>query len=791
MKKDELSEDVIIIRVYFFEVFKDLVIDGFIWKGQKYILLTASAGQIRQKKAVFIKESLYKKYEMQIMCGLSIDEINRRGGCNVNKFLAYVALCSSATDLWSDFDIDKSIVVKDMESVVEDVVDFMDDKTWKCIRKRVQINLDQVDGIGMYLPDTDDPKSFMVRLPWIKGLLTPFPFDKFILEHEESENKSFRVVKDIYGKEHDVIAEGIRYIFTESQFKMWKYYDNWEQYKEYFVKYKCMAGICNLEDDVIGNATINYQMLQTLSDVTDDELSLLASKTNYNLRNISSSVPVMLRALGAVAMNEDMDYKQKCLLMYPELLQDLYFRRDLRQMKDSMERNAWAGKLEMYAKYLFIIPDMYAMCEWLFLGEENPTGLLPKDTVYAQLFETSPKLDCLRSPHLYREHAVRENIAFTQDLSKWFSKRGLYVSCHDFISRILQNDFDGDKSLVVADKNEIAIAERTMKDVVPLYYDMAKAKPVQINNASLYEGMTNAYIMGNIGPISNDITKIWNSENPNVDTVKLLCMKNNFVIDAAKTLYTPIPPADVAHDIRVAVKGKTPWFFQWAKGKDIDNVEPYTPTTVNRLCKIVPHRKMRFKKGNMQPFDYKMLMHNKMLVDTPDVERIIDKYRNIVKNMRMKNDDDASVNNYSYLFQGIREEMLSEDSNDSYIVDAIIYGIFKKYATENKSIFWEAFGDFAYNNLCENIKAVEETHILCPTCMRRYPIEGNETSCPYCGAKKVNVYPIVCEDCGETFYVQNNIKNKTRCHACQEMYRKHYQVITNRNNRAKKRLMTG
>ena len=52
------------------------------------------------------------------MCGLTVDHINKLGGINVNKFIAYLALCNSATDVWEDFDIDKAIVVDDLETLV-------------------------------------------------------------------------------------------------------------------------------------------------------------------------------------------------------------------------------------------------------------------------------------------------------------------------------------------------------------------------------------------------------------------------------------------------------------------------------------------------------------------------------------------------------------------------------------------------------------------------------------------------------------------------------------------------
>ena len=86
----------------------------------------------------------------------------------------------------------------------------------------------------------------------------------------------------------------------------------------------------------------------------------------------------------------------------------------------------------------------------------------------------------------------------------------------------------------MADNTLISVAERHTEDIVPLYYDMKKANPVQINNAQLYKGLHAAYTGGNIGVISNDISKIWNSGNINDDAlkaIKILCMENNFVID--------------------------------------------------------------------------------------------------------------------------------------------------------------------------------------------------------------------------------------------------------------------
>lgn len=284
-------------------------------------------------------------------------------------------------------------------------------------------------------------KNMIVRLPWIKGLLGVFPFDEFVREHHCSS-----VIKDIYGKEHDIFAEEIEVIFTKSQFKLYKFYDDWESYKNSFKKYKCTAGYTKIEEDRIRNAKINYQMLQSLTDITDDEIAEITSGSITKLNNLCSSIDNMKAAFGVVSGNQDMTAWQKSIDLYPELLNDEYAKARLREIKDGLLRKYKAGKLEIFGKYTFLLPDFYAACEYWFLGNENPAGLLQDGEVYCSLFPCSEKLDCLRSPHLYKEHAVRNNLACTasveakNELEKWYCTKGIYTSTHDLITKILMFD---------------------------------------------------------------------------------------------------------------------------------------------------------------------------------------------------------------------------------------------------------------------------------------------------------------------------------------------------------------
>lgn len=214
IKQDELTDALMVVQVYYFDVFKDISFYGFLYKGEKYKYLTSSAGQIRKKKAVFIKESIWSKIEKTIMCGLTTDKINAKGGNNVNKHLAYMALTNSATDEWEEFDIDKTIVVDDFETNVYGTFDYVDESNYSITRKTDYVPIPHTDGSGMVLPSVSD-KNFMFRAPWVKGLLGVFDFRKFI-----EVNNCPPTINDIYGKEHNIIEEDIQIILTRSQFKM-------------------------------------------------------------------------------------------------------------------------------------------------------------------------------------------------------------------------------------------------------------------------------------------------------------------------------------------------------------------------------------------------------------------------------------------------------------------------------------------------------------------------------------------------------------------------------------------
>lgn len=95
----------------------------------------------------------------------------------------------------------------------------------------------------------------------------------------------------------------------------------------------------------------------------------------------------------------------------------------------------------------------------------------------------------------------------------------------------------------MSDKTIIKVAERNIEkyNIVPLYYEMKKAKPSVLNNENIYNGLIRAFTGGNIGIFSNNISKIWNDNifvsgsdedrRNALDSIKRLVCQNNMVID--------------------------------------------------------------------------------------------------------------------------------------------------------------------------------------------------------------------------------------------------------------------
>lgn len=735
---DEKTTDIIMVRTYHYSVLKSLVTNGFQYGEDKYTYFTSSAGNIRNKKSVFIKQKVFNEIKNSLFAGLTVEKINEQGGMNVNKWNAYQSLSMSASIPFEGFDIDRCIVVDDLETKVDGEVDHIDSDTYKIDRVYKKTPVVHTDGAGICLPTLSD-KAFQIRMPFFKGLIVSCPFTKFIKNHKDANP----IVKDIYGKEWNVIEEDIQIIFTKSQFKAWKYFSTWDEYKKAFKKYGCEASIASTEQDEHNDKTLNYQMLQTLTDMTTDELTTIASQTVDSINKMGNDLDTMLIQLGAKD-NENMNRFQEAISIYTQLLNDSHTQKAIRETRRSMIKRANSGKLLLEGnKRTFIAPDVYAFCQYLFLGDNNPSGLLEEGEVSCRLYDNGQELDVLRSPHLYLEHAVKDNM-INDKTKDYFVTDCIYTSVKDMISKVLMFDVDGDEALIVSNPTFINIAKRNMKNIVPLSYKLATAEAEQITNESIYNKLISAY-KKNIGEVSNNITKIWNSENVDSEALKVvkwLTFENNATIDYAKTLWMPTRPDDIKATIKEYTKGKVPSFFICAKDKKKDKVEVINGSVVNTLSKdkIVPSSRshINFEKV-IDEFDYTNLLFNKSIdIETNIAKEIIARYDDLNQNKhkemkkQVKQQGKEMKNVKFYVFKKIREKLREIKNDDIFLTDILVKHLYTNNV-KNKDLLWDVFSKVIVWNLKRNVNEVVE----CLDCgCEIEKTKQRQERCKYCQDKR-------------------------------------------------------
>jgi hypothetical protein len=751
MKTNELSEKLIVVEVFNYEIFQSLLANGFNFKGNKYIYFSSSSGQIRDKKAVFILKEAWDEVENTITAGLSIDDINNNGGMSVNKLLAYKSLSTSASEVWSQFNIDKCIVVDDVKVLLKDrTVDYIGRDDFEVTREQRDIELEITDGAGMCLPKVSERmfgegvyKNFQFRAPWMKGCLSSVLFTDFGDDLK---------VTDIYGKEWDIHKDKIEVVFFKSQFKMWKQFINkekpeesWKVYQDNFKKYSCEAAIMNVEEDSIPDAKTNYQYLQSLVKVKDEDLLVLAEKTNDDLMKMGSCPETMIKVLGCDDENEDKNEFQQAINLYPALLNDKNSREAIKKKKSKMLKEAKAGKLSIDGMYTYVLPDWVAVMEHIFNGVKNPKGLLTDGQVSCSLYEEG-KVDLLRAPSLSFEHVVRSNLR-TDNTNKWFITKAVHISADGLDSKVLQADFDGDKLLVTPSKIMTELAEENARvlDVVPLEYEMGVSEPREINPENIFESLKMAF-KGNIGIISNTISKAYNKPDFDIERdykwIKKMCSYNNHIIDQAKTLDQVQLPDHLKEEWNSYEKQMLPNFFIHAKNKVKGSVMEKNKSTVNRLSDVILNKRLYFKNvvGN---FDYRKLMSTPYLAENEFVtneetdQKIINKYIELDRNKRnyMPTEDEEAVDKKRYVYTLIRMQLLAlYPESPQKVADVLVRYLFQVKDSQYKNTLWNALGEEIVKNIKKNVH--------------------NE---------------IECADCEEV--IHNPRQRQVRCDDCQKKYR--------------------
>ena len=756
----QLIKEIVSLEVYHLEILNQIINNGCYIFEKEYMFFTATTGQQRHKTVVLIEKDFYKRHERNINCGLDIERINKMGGQNAGKHISYNALIlSTSVPFEKKIDLKKCVVVKGLTTVVNELVKYLDVNTMKVYKNYIYyknkdgiegIEIEHTDGAGMFLPG-EQSDSFQVRGRYIKGAMFPFDFRRFALDVAHNTK-----ITDYKGVVHDIIEEDIRYIFTTSQFKNCDYYKSWDEYREICEAEGIELTVNSWANKPTDKVRFAYQFLQTL--LYDADISKIQENVCNYLNLCKNNLEFALEMIGLKFNPDKPKALAEAISIYPNLVYD---KRILQNIKDKVaneRRYARIGKFWVDGTYTYAMPDMYAFCEYLFMNESNPAGLVPKNQIYSKSFDDKPVTNVcvLRSPHLSGYEYAKRTLIKSDKCKEWFVSNDTVLSIHDLNSKTLQLDVDGDEVMVCSDKAIWDLAE----DKPPLYYEMSKATGIQIDNEAIFETLKKAFENCLVGFISNGETRLWNVDSKEEIDDDLICIEtamNNYSIDYPKTgvnLNLEDYPkiwekhlkyvGDFANDIKPTV-GK-PYFFVDKERKSHQEVaariengksqfEKRNESIMNRINATIDKGvQQNYKYSSTDgEFDYHMLMnHEKREDGKPKYEvRTSNKYYwklvNLLIELKKQEqklmkeydeqdlfEDKSDAENRSHNFamfdyqciNKIKEVFTKRYYNENLAVNVLVHIYYNQdcLSTHMPNILWQCYGHILVKNISDNLK---------------------------------------------------------------------------------------
>ncbi len=493
--------------------YKKLVTSGVIVNSFRFKRFLCGAGHARNNTVYFLREDIFDQVQ-------SILENGHRSPLIMNpaKYNAYFGLYASASKVVTT---PRVCVIKDFKFNREELVDWIEGDVVSPVIKNLEFNA--FDGQGLISPQMSEvwandldidylPSEFIIRAPFVKGMVCVFDFHGFAQEN------GINKVVDLWGKEHN-IGE-IDLLLSESQFKLWSAYDSWKQYEQNTNKNNLFWSVTKASPKKDKDtAFTNYQYLQTLR-LEDEDIEALAKPTIDWLRGVATDEDP-LQAILFLLGDKYHDFYEilgipdndvgKAVVLNNELLKHPHIKSKIHNLIEKKMRDACMGKLAVEGNYSMMVSDPYAQAQWAF--GLDVTGLLNRDEHFSNYWNQKgvTKVDSCRSPMThYSEHNIL-NLKYDSKVNYYYAylQSGIVLNIWgNDCMRFADADFDGD--IVMTTNNPYFI--KGVKDgMLPITYEKSTA-PKQVIS---YDSVTKADLSSfdtKIGVITNYSTSLYSLE---------------------------------------------------------------------------------------------------------------------------------------------------------------------------------------------------------------------------------------------------------------------------------------
>lgn len=583
--------------------------DGYLkFNGDKFKRLMASSSNIRNSKAVFVRESLFDKVNDILLGGLPNDlryDV-------LAKFSSYYALCS--TDSIPVL-MPRIVIVDDYTHEIDETFDLVKETAKGLYEvendQKYKTRIKAFDGaglvtvefakiwskeLGINLSNNENenkkiiPASWQFRaIPCLKGNVYTFDLTKYAQE------KGILQITDLWGKAWDIFdAEGnllIDVVLTKSQFKFHKQYKSYETWLNAFniktYNYERRFNISGYSDakHLSDKVVLSYQPLQTLS-FDKQEVTRLCYKTVERYRKIATNVDEFIKYRGLVDKidAETCEIKKEkvyvpafyqALKENKDLFNDTYIQSKIKNDLKGFKKRSYKGMLFLNGSYQTLIPDLVALAEYA-LGLPV-RGVLRADEVYNQYFSKVDEIALCRFPHISREWKVAKIVNPDFEDTKYldYVNEGYVINIWDSTPlRLGGADFDGDHIYGIIEQTILNALDKQESNTIlhippkPLKEKKGDTPLYPINDMEKLIETDCRGMEGNIGKCVNDITKLWSlPETEERDKyIKIMSVIGSQIIDYAKTGVRAETPFEIR---RFLSKHKLPYFMQYKYPREL------------------------------------------------------------------------------------------------------------------------------------------------------------------------------------------------------------------------------
>lgn len=443
----------------------DLLKNEFVVNGRTYYRFIGSPNQV--KKSTVMYTSLHDELERLVS-----NDRNPEYKIVPAKYEAYKALTLSGS--YPVTNTEKILVVDDLITHFNEDVILLDDSDEgepTIEYKTTEIELDESDGYGLIDPSfariwSEDMKldylmsGCCVRHSFTKGMVATFDFKEFARVNNK------RIVKDVWGKEHDI--NDIDIILTTSMLKLWAAYDSIDDFIEKSNRngYSfCVTKVAPKRLDEV--RTLNYQFIQSY-DLNNEQIKELISPTVNEIKDILhcdvDKTLLFLKGIKVTENNIDINTNDyvKALMIDNRLINDKYVIDRINVLIAKKIQDSKIGIIKVKGNYAIVVGDPYALCQKIFdIDVKNDDyGLLRAGYIYHKFWldKNVDEVVCFRAPMSCHNNIRKMKIAKSDDMNYWYRycSNLIMLNCHDSFCHALCG-CDKDSDIVFTSNNNILL----------------------------------------------------------------------------------------------------------------------------------------------------------------------------------------------------------------------------------------------------------------------------------------------------------------------------------------------